>query len=323
MHSPPDAHDAFRIWRSEPANWQSVVGEILKRHGVKADAFTRFSTGTNLVIALNGELILKVFPAIYRAQFLSERSALRQLAGRIEVAIPEILFEGDMGDFCYLIMTRLDGVLGSVCWEGLPEDQKEIVLEQIGETIAQVQKAPLGSLAAIEPGWKDFMSRQIAGCHARHAGLGLPPRLLHELDRLLQDASDIIPMDAPPVILTGEYIPENFLLSETARGWRLASLIDFGDVFTGWGEYDLLGPSAFMAAGRPGRVASLLRGFGYAPAEIDPKLTRRLLTLMFLHRASDPLRHICVPGWERTISSLAELERLVWPLGDGIMPIQL
>ena len=44
------------------------------------------------------------------------------------------------------------------------------------------------------------------------------------------------------------------------RGWRLSGLIDFGDVMTGRGEYDLLGPSAFMAAGMPRRVQSLFDG---------------------------------------------------------------
>jgi hygromycin-B 7''-O-kinase len=44
---------------------------------------------------------------------------------------------------------------------------------------------------------------------------------------------------------------------------------------TGWGEYDLLGPSAFMTAGMRGRVANLFRGFGYSGADLNPALTRR------------------------------------------------
>jgi hygromycin-B 7''-O-kinase len=121
-------------------------------------------------------------------------------------------------------------------------------------------------------------------------------------------------MDAPPVILTGEYIPENFLLSENAGGWRLSGLIDFGDVMTGWGEYDLLGPSAFMTAGMPRRVQRLLQGFGYSKTDMTPALTRRLMALMLLHRASDPIRHICIEGWQQKAGNLAELERLLWPI---------
>ena len=81
-------------------------------------------------------------------------------------------------------------------------------------------------------------------------GSGLPQKFLDGLDDLLRDAAALIPMEPPPVILTGEYIPENLLLDiATATAGRLGGVIDFGDVMTGWREYDLMGPSAFMAAG--------------------------------------------------------------------------
>ena len=86
-----------------------------------------------------------------------------------------------------------------------------------------------------------------------------------------------------------------------------------GDVFTGFGDYDLLGPSAFMSAGQPGRVRSLLEGYGYAVADIDDRLKRRLLALMLLHRASDPNRHICIPDWPSKAANLRELQQLIWP----------
>ena len=74
---------------------------------------------------------------------------------------------------------------------------------------------------------------------ARLQGLEQPQKFLDGLDDLLSDAAELIPLDAPPVILTGEYIPENFLLDHEGDAWRLSGLIDFGDVLTGWGEYDL------------------------------------------------------------------------------------
>jgi hygromycin-B 7''-O-kinase len=111
-----------------------------------------------------------------------------------------------------------------------------------------------------------------------------------------------------------EYIPENMLLSCHTGNWKLSGLIDFGDVMTGWGEYDLLGPSAFMTAGMPRRVRSLFRGFGYSASDINEALTRRLLILMLLHRASDPVRHICIDGWQNKADNLADVELLLWPV---------
>jgi hygromycin-B 7''-O-kinase len=195
----------------------------------------------------------------------------------------------------------------------MPEADKERVLRQLGTVIAEVQRVPPGELLQIVPPWADVMRDQIAGCRVRHRRLGLAAQFLDGLDDLLRDARELIPMDAKPVILTGEYIPENFLLTRDHHGWHVSGLFDFGDVFTGFGDYDLMGPSAFMAAGRPGRVRSLLEGYGYAGADIDCQLKRRLLALLLLHRQSDPNRHICIPDWPLKAADLWELQELIWP----------
>lgn len=305
--------ETFRKWRADATEWGPTVIDIARSHSLPHVAPQAFQTGTNLVVALDARLILKVFPPFYRSQFQSERASLIQLQGRLDIDIPRIVLEGERDGWSYLAITRLEGVLGSAAWPLVPEDDKEIVLRQIGEAIAQVQRAPLGPLADIEPKWPQFIKRQIAGCRARHERLGMPQRYLDGLNEILLEATTIIPTDMPPVILTGEYIPENFLLMNTPSGWRLTGLFDFGDVMTGWREYDLLGPSAFMASGRPGRVRALLGGFGYSRADMNPALAQRLMALLLLHRASDPVRHIDIADWQARTGSLRDLQRLLWP----------
>jgi len=181
----------------------------------------------------------------------------------------------------------MNGVNGKEAWVSLPEDQRESVLCQVGEIIAEVQSVPVGDLSRLQPQWEEFIPEQIKGCRARHERLGLPKKYLDGLEHFLRDVATLIPVHAVPVILTGEYNLKNIFLEERSERWRLAAVIDFGDVMTGWGEYDLLGPSTFAAAGVPGRVRSLLRGFGYANASADPALRRRLMALLLLHRFSN------------------------------------
>jgi hygromycin-B 7''-O-kinase len=306
--------EAFRAWRADASQCLPAVLDIARSHGLPHGDPKLFSTGTNLVVALDDRLILKVFPPLLRGQFVSERLSLSQLRGRLRLPIPEIVIEGERDQWPYLVITRLRGIVGSEAWPVLPEEQKERVLGQIGETIAEVQRVPPGDLSGVGPPWADFISRQIGGCRARHQRLGLPQKYLDGLDGILCDARELIPLDAPPVILIGEYIPENFLLSCDDGNWRLAGLFDFGDVMTGWKEYDLLGPSAFMTAGLPHRVDSLFHGFGYSQGDINSTLRRRLMALMLLHRASDPVRHICIEGWQEKVGDLFELQDLLWPV---------
>jgi hygromycin-B 7''-O-kinase len=307
-------YEPFRVWRADPAQWLPIAHDIARSHGLACTAPHVFATGTNLVLGLDEKLILKIFPPFLRGQFASERSTLAQLGGKLRIAIPEIVAEGERDGWPYLAITRLPGVLGAEAWPALPEQDKERLLADIGETIAQVQRVPAGTLAQIEPSWDVFLRGQIAGCRARHERFGLPQKFLDGLDELLSDAMGLIALDGPPVILTGEYIPENFLLSRDNAGWRLSGLIDFGDVRMGRGEYDLLGPSVLMAGGMPRRVQSLFAGFGYAASNITPDLTRRLMALMLLHRFGNPTRQICIEGWQHRAANLHELQDLLWPI---------
>lgn len=302
----------FANWRAKPKNWRAHVSDIARSENILADGLVPYLTGTNLVVDLNGSSVLKLFPPFNSSQFVSERATLRLLDGKLSVPIPQIIAEGEREGWSYLIMTRLQGILGSEAWPTLAEPQKERVLRQIGRTIADVQSVAPGELSTFEPTWPNFIAGQIAGCVERHRRQGLASGLLSDLEELLRDVPATVPLDAPPVILTGEWIPENFLLAEELGQWRLAAVIDFGDVMTGWPEYDLLGPSAFMCAGLPNRVRSLFEGYGLEPKMLGAAMRRRLLMLMVLHRASD-LRHIYIDGWEARISKLTELEIVVWP----------
>jgi hygromycin-B 7''-O-kinase len=307
-------YESFTPFRADPAQWLPIAHDIARSHGLACNAPHVFATGTNLVLALDEKLILKIFPPFLRGQFASERSTLAQLLGKLRIAIPEIVAESERDGWPYLVITRLSGVVGAEAWPVLPEQDKERLLAEIGETIAQVQRVPAGMLARIEPTWGVFLRGQIEGCRARHERFGLPQKFLDGLDELLRDAAELIALDGPPVILTGEYIPENFLLSRDGAGWHLSGLIDFGDVMTGRGEYDLLGPSAFMAGGMPRRVQSLFAGFGYSASDITPDLKRRLMALMLLHRFGNPTRQICIEGWQQRAANLHELQDLLWPI---------
>jgi hygromycin-B 7''-O-kinase len=310
----PASIEAFHTWRADATRWLPVAIDIARSHSLScADPYV-FPMGTNLVIALNQRHILKIYPPPLRHQFESERAALAHLHGRLSIAVPQIVVEGERSRWPYLVMTRMSGVNGKEAWPRLPEDQRESVLAQVGEIIAEVQRIPVGALSRLQPQWEQFIPKQIKECRATHERQGLPLKYLDGLDHFLRDAATLVPANAAPVILTGEYNPENIFLEDHSGHWRLAALIDFGDVMAGWGEYDLLGPSTFAAGGMPGRVRSLLKGYGYSVASADPALPRRLMTLLLLHRFSNLAGQIRIEGWQQKTADLYELERLLWPI---------
>jgi hygromycin-B 7''-O-kinase len=138
--------EAFNAWRATPSQWLPAAVDVACSHSLSCADPHVFSTGTNLVVGLNPGLVLKVFPPMLRHQFISERAALLRLCGRLSVPIPQIVLEGERSGWRYLIMTRKNGVSGEEAWAWLSEDQRESVLGQIGEIIAEVQPGSRGRL---------------------------------------------------------------------------------------------------------------------------------------------------------------------------------
>src|SRR6266478_6531412 len=125
MHSLPSLEtiEAFRAWRAEASRCLPAALDIARSHALPNGDPHLFSTGTNLVVALDDRLVLKIFPPFLRHQFLSERVSLSQLGGRLSVPIPEIVLEGERDQWPYLVITRLHGTVGTDIWPILPEDQ--------------------------------------------------------------------------------------------------------------------------------------------------------------------------------------------------------
>src|SRR5258708_26485748 len=153
MHSLPNLKniEAFQAWRADPSQCLTAALDIARGHGLSHRDPHLFSTGTNLVVALDDRLVLKIFPPLLRRQFMSERLSLSQLRGRLGVPVPEIVIEGERDRWPYLVITRLRGIVGTEAWPALPEAQKERVLGQIGETSARAPRAPGGELSGLRP----------------------------------------------------------------------------------------------------------------------------------------------------------------------------
>jgi hygromycin-B 7''-O-kinase len=152
-------YETFAAFRADPSQWLPIARDIVASHGLACAAPHVFATGTNIVLALDEKLILKLFPPLLRAQFVSERGSLAQLQGQLRIAIPEIVAEGERDGWPYLVITRLDGVLGAQAWPSLPEADKERVLAEIGSNLTGPASCA-GKSRAAAPGMSGSDCRQ-------------------------------------------------------------------------------------------------------------------------------------------------------------------
>ncbi len=239
---------------------------------------------------------------------------MNHLNQKLSVNTPTIEHHGVIDGWPYIIMNRLEGTLLEGLWETLEHHNKKIIIGELGALIREVHALPTKGLEAIDCHWKSFIKNQITECVSQHKTTKLSDALLQQIPKYLEFAEERLPQIQKPVILTGEYTPMNFLVSHISGVWHIAGLIDFGDSMLGLPEYDLLGPGAFLIQGDKNLLREFLMAYGYSPEALTKTLSNQLTLLMLLHRYSNLNIQIRIDNWMSKVSSINELENLVWGL---------
>lgn len=276
--------------------------------------------GANFVAAVGPWNVIKLFPPFQHYQWESEARVLKALDGvSLPVVFPQFRAAGEHEGWGYVAMSRLLGQSLQAVWDTLDEENRCELLTQIGTLMAAVHALPVKILPALDPPWELFWDHQRSRCLSRHTRLGeLPGHLLAELPAWLDAHVPELAQWGSRVLLTGEYTPENLLLSQQDDKWNLAGLFDFADAMLGPAHYDWAGPVCFLVQGRRPRLEAWMRGYGrfaqsLAAVHDEQALGRNLLAVVLLHRYSRPAVQLQLPDWQSS-PDLDSLALRLWPL---------
>ncbi|WED43724.1 aminoglycoside phosphotransferase family protein [Legionella cardiaca] len=292
--------------------FEEVIKKILVHHNLPLKSLTLFSEGTNIVFSYDDSLVIKLFPPFHQDQFESERLVLKTLEGKLSVETPTLHYVGEIAGWPYIIMTQLKGVLLESLWHTLDHKNKLIIMKELGSLIREVHSLPTQGLEPIDCDWKTFLKNQVTGCIENHRIKNLSTQLLQQIPSYIEAIHESLLEIENPVILTGEYTPMNFLVTNIEGVWHISGLIDFGDAMLGHYKYDLLGPGAFLIQGDKELLKAFLSAYGFLPNEQNSNLSHQLTALMLLHKYSNLRIQVRINDWENTVSTLKELEDLVW-----------
>jgi hygromycin-B 7''-O-kinase len=304
-----EEYENFKLDNSEL--FKKVALEIVAKHHLP-DAPLSLLDGTNIVFSHGKSRVIKIFPPLHKSHFDNEVLVMKSIFMKLSVQTPQIEYIGEIDHWPYIVMSQLEGTLLEGLWEQLDHSNKIIIIRELGSLIHEVHSLPTEGLEAIDCHWKEFISKQLKQCVACHQETGLPDILLQQIPKYLDSIKDLLPIIKKPVILTGEYTPMNFLVKQEAGVWYIHGLIDFGDSMLGLPEYDLLGPGAFLIQGDKILLREFLSSYGYLPSEMTNTLSHKLTALMLLHRYSRLNVQIRIEDWENKVTSLNDLECLVW-----------
>jgi hygromycin-B 7''-O-kinase len=259
---------------------------VAARHGVPAEPLVRQRLGTNVVFAAGAAHVLKLFPPLWPGECAIERAALAHVAGRLSVATPEVVAEGELEGWPYLVLTRVPGVALADVWEGLGAAARERVARRAGELVAEHHALPLPAPGVPAPDWPGFVRAQALRARERLRASRRAAAWAEELDGFL--APLLAGLAAEPAVFVNADITEEHLYVAEDGSGRVVALVDLADAMVGAREYDLVSFAVFLAGRGRGLLGRFLDGAGVPPAARGPELGRRLIAWALLHRYVDP-----------------------------------
>jgi hygromycin-B 7''-O-kinase len=287
------------------------VRTISARHGLDREPLEQFlPLGTHVVFAVGRDHLVKLFAPFWPRDFAVESACARAVRD-VGVAVPEVVTEGELEGWPYLVLRRLPGVRLDHAWPRLDAPSRTRIAEELGAFAAKLHALPVHRFDALPRDWEGFVREQRERCVARHREHGAPGGWLRALPEFLARALAARPSPRR-VPLHADLCADNLLVREESGSARLGAVLDFADARIGDPEYEFAGPSLFLASPDGSLQRAGLRAYGYAESDLDEALAGRLTAWLLLHRyvhLPDVLASVEPPA-PRDPASLA---RRLWP----------
>jgi hygromycin-B 7''-O-kinase len=265
LPSPAD----YRRVHADRSVWLSALTAICARHDLDANNLERQPAGTHVVFR-TGSHIVKLYAPFWLEDFTAERAALRPLRG---LPTPELVAQGEIEGWPYLVMTIVPGRPAEEIWPNLTGTERIDIARLLGKLMRQLHRQ--GPVTELAIDWDVFLGERVSGAEEFHAA----GESWH--DWIREQLADFHDPPFSPVLLHADITADHVLLSRTAQGWRITGLIDFGDAMMGHPFYEFIAPLAFYCFGDPPASRALLEGYGL---DLTPEVADRLTTYCLLHK---------------------------------------
>jgi hygromycin-B 7''-O-kinase len=289
--------------------WRDFAGIICRRHNLTFRNLQRSNGTEHIVFLVDNAFVIKIYTP-FRGGFRREKAGLEFARNKTSLKLPEILFEGEIENFKYLILSRLEGVLMTrESWLGLETRKQAQVVAQLSTGLKELHSR---DARAIDFDWQKFIGHQAATVIERQKASGANPEWLERLPNYLEESLPLLPEDGENVFLHGDVHFGNLRLFETGGKWKISGLFDFADSLKGFHEYDFIAVGVLMIQGQGELQREFFRAYGYADGEINETLRRRLMLLTILYECSNLRKYALRLKPEAVDLTLDELERAIW-----------
>ena len=273
--------DSYRPLYRQEGVWLAAMRAICARHGLDATSLSFAPPGSNVVFWAEGNKVIKLFAPLWKEDAAKESGWLNAIAGRTGFHSPEVIAQGEIDDWPYLVLSRVPGSPLDEIWSSLVPADRERIATSLGDCLAGLHGVPIAPDPDQLASWRRFLDTQIETCASRQEALGTSSAWVSDISQFLASLS--IPPSSDLVLVNGDLNPEHLFCERTSRGWQVSGMIDFGDAMIANPCYDFVRPGFILRGSRLLR-RRMLRAYGFTENDFTTALTRELFTYVLVHQ---------------------------------------
>jgi hygromycin-B 7''-O-kinase len=301
--------DALDLLRNAPEQWNPAVRAIAREHDLSVEHIECLD-GSNLVAGVGSDHVIKLIPSIYRREYESELSGLKQVAGTFPVRTPQICASGTIGAWSYIVMTRLPGEPLGRHLDSLSGSEMRDIVFAVGAALRALHaiSTPTAELLSTES-WNEFVVAQSLLCVSRQTRWGAHEALVEGIPNCLARANLADMSDR--AMIHADLTSWNVMVDNLSGRWKVTGIIDFADARIGAPIYDLSPPALLITRSNRDLFHTFLDGYGVAKEARNETLQNQLMAAAILHPFGDLTRNYDL---NRPPSSFNELRNAMFPL---------
>jgi hygromycin-B 7''-O-kinase len=288
--------------------WLEIAAEICSEHNIRFSSLSRAEHGENIVVFIDDVFILKIYRPDRRG-YERERTALKFVHGKISLPVPEIVAEGEIYAFNYLITDRMRGT--SMLRKEWLKIEKPAQIDLLTQLAIGMKELHQLDVVAVDFNWNNFVANQIDTVMERQRQEGGNPEWLESLPKYLETNLPLLPQPRHNSFMHGDVHFGNLRVSDDRRP-VITGLFDFADSLKGFHEYEFVAIGVLMIQGQRDLQWEFFRAYGYRDDQIDVELRRRMMLLTILYEHSSLRRYAERLSPDAHNFSLAELEKEIW-----------
>ncbi len=279
VNTPADYRPIYR----DAAVWLPAMRAICRRHHLDPTALRMAPPGTHVVFFVGTACIIKLFVPPWVEDAYPERVALAALRGHATIAVPQLIGQGELEGWPYLVLTTVPGRSLETVWPALSPADRQHIMHQLGALMRQLHALDVTKVEGLASDWSGFLSQQFRLCLDNQAQAGASAAWLEQIHSFLANLPPLAGNGSPSALLHSDITCEHVYLQQQEDTWQISGLIDWGDAMIGDPLYDFVAP-ALITRDDPAVWRALLQGYGFQPARWSADRAAELLAYALLHR---------------------------------------